>query len=183
MKGIIPICLMEMVMAKFGEDNLLPILKEAQIYNKNYLQFLPIEDVPDADVLNMFNATCSVLDISLEQAAEDFGEFFCVTYAPKIYAPYFKNVTRAKDFLLKMQNIHERVTRTILNANPPKFEYIDEAPNHLIMKYFSNRNLQPIWIGLIKGVGIAFNEKLDIKFVDNNTVEIIFTAADDSTSQ
>ena len=178
MKGVIPICLMEMIMVKFGENKLNYVLKAAKIYDRNYLHFLPTEDVPDADVLNVISASCSTLNFSLEQLANEFGEYWCVTYAPKIYAPYFNNVTCAKDFLMKMQKIHERVTRTIPNASPPSFEYISNAPSHLIMKYSSNRNLQPLWIGLIKGVGIAFNEKLDIKLLDANTVEIIFGAAD-----
>ena len=174
MKGIIPICLMEMVITKFGDDKLDHILNQANIYNKNYLQFLPIEDVPDTDVLNIFNATAVVLNVPLKQVADEFGEYFCVTYAKKIYAPYFDNVKGAKDFLMKMENIHDRVTRSMLNASPPHFEYIDKAPDRLLMKYFSPRNLQPIWLGCIKGVGIAFNEKLDINVIDDNTVEIVF---------
>jgi hypothetical protein len=43
------------------------------------------------------------------------------------------------------------------------------------MKYQSDRNLQAIWLGCIKGVGLIFNEKLDIDIIDDNTVGITFS--------
>ena len=177
MKGVISICLTEMIMAKFGDKKLMEILQMANL--SKYTRFLPIENVPDEDVLAIFNAACENLNLSLEKMAEMFGVYWCVIYAPKIYRPYFESAKDAKSFLLAMQRIHAKVTLVISNATPPAFEYIDEAPNRLIMKYISKRNLQTIWIGVIKGVGVAFNEKLDLKMLDENTVEIIFSPAED----
>ena len=42
------------------------------------------------------------------------------------------------------------------------------------MTYISSRNLEPIWIGLIKGVGKYFNEKINIENLSKNSVKITF---------
>ena len=177
MKGVIPVCLKDMIKANFNENKLFEILEIAKI--PKHTRFLLTEDVPDEVVLAIINAACANLHLSLEQIAEMFGEYWCVVFAPKIYAPYFDNSIDAKSFLLTMKRIHERVKLNIPNATPPSFEYVDEAPNRLIMKYSSKRNLQAIWLGVIKGVGIAFKEKLDLTMLDENTVEIVFSPIDD----
>jgi hypothetical protein len=43
-----------------------------------------------------------------------------------------------------MKRIHGAVTQKMPNAKPPNFDYTDDTPDHLIMKYQSDRNLQAI---------------------------------------
>ncbi len=172
MKGAIAQCLTEMIEKKFGADRLAAVLSAAQIpANK---KFLPTEDTPDADVMRLLGSACKTLGVSRETAAEAFGEYWCVTYAPRLYKAYYRNVPTAKQFLMKMKMIHEEVTRSIPNAKPPVFDFEDTAPNKLTMKYSSPRHLEDIWIGCIKGVGVAFKEKLLIRKLNPSAVEITF---------
>ena len=46
---------------------------------------------------------------------DDVGEYWVNVYAPKIYAAYYQGVKSAKDFLLKMDYIHQQTTKTIPN--------------------------------------------------------------------
>ena len=174
MKSVITMCLAEMISKKFGTDKLNLILNEAQILPADR-NFLPTSDTPDELIFTIFKIACRNLGLSAEQLGELFGEYWCKEYIINLYEAYYKSAIGAKNFLLKMKRIHTAVTQKMPNAHPPDFEYIDEAPDKLIMKYHSVRNLQPIWLGCIRGVGIIYNEKLDIKIIDDNTVEITFS--------
>lgn len=171
MKGVIADCLTEMIQTKFGADRLDAVFSAANLPKQ---RFLATENIPDNDVLKLFSATCSVLKVSEEKAAEAFGEYWCVSYAPRIYKGYFAGAKGAKQFLMNMKRVHEIVTQSIPDARPPVFDFVDSAPNKLTMKYSSARNLQAIWLGCVKGVGVAFREKLAIRSLDRNSVEITF---------
>jgi hypothetical protein len=136
--------------------------------------FLPSQDVDDAAVLKVIRATCSVLSLSPVAAADAFGEYWCCEYAPRIYGAYYGSARNAKDFLLRMQDVHNMVTRNIANAKPPKFQFEQLAPNKLVMKYISHRGLGDIFAGLVKGVGRYFHEELQIRRIGPDTVEITF---------
>ena len=170
MKGVIPICLSELVKKRFGSEKWVQILEKAGLQKSEY--FLPQQNVDDRAALKVFAATCSVLDLSAVSAAEAFGEYWCCEYAPRIYAAYFTGVRNARDFLLR--NVHEQVTKTIPDAHPPAFSFEEPSRNKLIMKYSSQRGLGDIFAGLVKGVVRHFREELQIRRISPTAVEITF---------
>ncbi len=172
MKGVIAICLSELVTKRFGDEKWRRILETAGLPKSAY--FLPSQDVEDAAILRVFQATCAVLNLSPTAAADAFGEYWCCSYAPQIYAPFYNGVRCAKDFLLRMKDVHTKVTRTIANAHPPEFSFEQPAPNKLVMKYASSRGLVSIFEGLVKGVGRYFREDLEVRRIGPNALEITF---------
>ena len=72
MKGVIALCLKDLVCSKFGEDKWEKALKAANIQKS--VAILPLSDVDDKVVLRLVKEVCNVLGISLEQAADAFGE-------------------------------------------------------------------------------------------------------------
>jgi hypothetical protein len=172
MKGVVPICLSELVVKKFGNEKWIAVLQAAGLPKNT--SYLPQENVEDASVMKLVQATCSVLSLTPTAAAEAFGEYWCCTYAPRIYAAYYSGARTAKEFLLRMKDVHDKVTRTIPDARPPVFTYEQPAPNKLIMKYSSHRGLGDIFAGLVKGVGRHFKEDLKIQRLGPNSVAITF---------
>jgi hypothetical protein len=172
MKGVIVNCLKELVTEKFGKDKWEAALEKAGI-EKN-ASFLATQDVDDGAVLKVVGATCGVLNISLQQAADAFGEHWVCSYAAKVYRPYYQGVTSAKDFLLKMDEVHRISTESIPNAKPPRFEYSWENDKTLIMKYKSHRGMVDFLIGLIKGVGKYFKENLKVSKLSEDKVKVVF---------
>jgi hypothetical protein len=172
MKGVVPICLGELIAKRFGEDKWQQILETAGL--PKTAVFMPHQNVDDAAVLKVLKATCAVLGITPIAAAEAFGEYWCCTYAPRIYSAFYGGSHNAKDFLLRMKDVHAMVTRTVPGAHPPVFTYEQPAPNRLVMHYASDRNLAGIFAGLVKGVGRYFHEELQIKKVGSSAVEITF---------
>lgn len=172
MKAIIALALKGLIKDKFGDEKWEAVLKNAGIDNEPRLT--PISDIDDKVVLDVIGSACKVLDISSVQAADAFGEYWMTEYAPQIFKHYFSAKKNAKEFLLKMDDVHVAVTNTTENARPPRFDYEWEDKNTLIMNYKSDRNLIDIFVGLIKGVGKYYNENLQVSKAGGNKVKVIF---------
>jgi hypothetical protein len=168
-------CLAELVEKQFGQNTWQQVLEAAGVPVTR--KFLMIETTSDSDFENLLLATGQVLEWSEEQTSQAFGEHWCTVFAPRLYAQYFKRVTNARDFLLHMNGVHGRVTQGVSNVNAPAFDYEDGGPGRLVMEYRSDRHLEELWIGLIKGVGKAYNERLVINRLAKNKVEVIFAGA------
>ncbi|MBU1088090.1 MAG: heme NO-binding domain-containing protein [Candidatus Omnitrophica bacterium] len=172
MKGVIPKCLGELIVSKFGKDNWKKILKESGL-SENTL-FMAVQDIDDAAVMKVVETTCRILNITLIQAADAFGEYWVCEFAPKIYSGYYKNKTTTKDFLLAMDAVHQKTTINMAGARPPRFEYEWKSDNTLIMHYKSHRGLIDFLVGLVKGVVKYFKEKHIVTKISDTKVQIVF---------
>lgn len=172
MKGTIVVAVKKLITEKFGKDKWEEILKVSGL--NPHTMFGVLSDVDDNAVLKVVDNIGKVLNLSPQQVADAFGEYWVTVYAQEGYKSYFKGVNSAKEFLLKLDDIHELVTKNIENALPPRFEYEQPDDKTLIMKYKSERGLIDIFIGLIKGVGKFYNEDLEITNLGNNRVKIDF---------
>ena len=172
MKGVIAVCLAQLVKEKFGVEKWEQSLQSAGL-DKN-TTFLPRQDVPDQTVLKLVQGICDTLNISLAQAADAFGDYWVNCYAPNIYMVYYDGTSSAKDFLLKMDSVHQSVTRHLDNAHPPRFDYEWKNDKTLLMHYKSRRGLIDFVVGLAKGVGRYYNESIDVKKIDDTKIQITF---------
>ncbi len=174
MKGSVVIALKEMIVEKFGIDKWKKTLEKAGIDKEPLIG--PLSNVDDQTVIKVIGASCETLNITMAQASDSFGEYWVTVYSQKLYKAYYIGVKTAKEFLLKMNTVHENTTKTVQDAHPPKFEYEWKNPKVLIMKYKSDRNLIDIMVGLIKGVGKLYKEDLKVNKLSDDKVEIIFPA-------
>lgn len=172
MKGIVAICLEQLVKTKFGEDHWKNILEQSNLPRSH--KIYGHQDIEDALIMQILENTCSELNITLETAADAFGDYWINDFVSKKYYAFFSGSKTAKEFLLGMNRVHKKVTDKIENAKPPQFEYEDVDDNTLIMTYISERGLELIWIGIIKGVGRYFKEDLSIENIAKNKVKIQF---------
>ncbi len=173
MKGVIAICLKDMVEANYGADKWNTILETAAVDPK--LSLMAFADIDDAVVLNILTATTKVLKITSVQAADAFGDYWVNVYAQKMYKGMFAGKNSAKELLLSMDNVHVGVTQNIKNSHPPRFEYEWKNEKTLIMTYKSERGLLDIFIGLIKGVGKLYKEKLIVSKIGTDKVQVQFS--------
>lgn len=172
MKGTIVNCLEKMVEDRFGKEVWERTLDTAGVSRQAI--FLALADVPDEIVLELVNGVCKELNISMKQAADAFGDYWMNNYASKIYTNFFRGAANAKEFLLKMDKIHDTVTKTVSNASPPKFMYEWADENTLHMTYESKRNLIHFFQGLVSGVGKYYGEDLKTTMLSPNKMEIQF---------
>lgn len=173
MKGVIMNCMAEMIKQNFSEEKWQTILQAAGLPRETI--FFAPQDVEDAVAMGVLECACSTLDMSLAQAADAFGDYWMNVFAPRIYGAYFLGVDSAREFLLKMDRVHEATTRGLPGARPPRFEYEWRDDRTLIIKYHSQRGLIDLMIGLIKGVGKHYGEDLQVKKLGPDAAEVVFS--------
>lgn len=170
MKGSIVACLHELVEGEFGVEKWEEALERAGVPKNT--SFLPIADIDDETVLRVVGELCKALGITEQQAADAFGRYWACEYAPRVYGAYYTGVGSAKEFLLKMDDVHVATTRAIPNAHPPRFTYEDVDENTLIMEYHSARGLMSFFTGLVRGIAQYFGETADVTPAGPNKVRI-----------
>lgn len=172
MKGVIMACLSQLVSERFGQGKLDEIMEACGLDPRK--KFMATEDIPEEQAMRMLKSTCDVLQITMEQAAEAFGDYWVNVYAPKIYGVYYKNVSNARDFLLRMDEVNVKTTKNMENAMPPRFTYAWEDDDTLLMTYKSSRDLIDICVGLVKGVGKYYQEDLEVTKLPGNRIRVKF---------
>lgn len=172
MKGVVAIALKELVVNEFGEDKWHEALGNAGVDKEPVI--LPFSEVDDALVVEVVRGVCKALDISMEQAADAFGEYWVGVYSQKLYRHYYSSCATAKEFLLKMDEVHVSATKFVPGARPPRFEYKWENDKTLVMTYKSHRGLMDIMIGLVEGVGRFYKEELQVDKIGNEQARIVF---------
>ncbi len=172
MKGVILDAVKDLIVDNFGLEKWMDILENAGL--PRTAVFSVRDDVPDETVLKVVKSISNTLNLSPEEVADAFGEYWASIYTPKVYKPYYRGIQSAKELLLKMNEIHRKVTENIPNAHPPVFKYRWEGSNVLIMKYISPRGLVEIFMGVLKGVGKFFKTTLEIERISQDEVRIEF---------
>lgn len=172
MKGTIVQCLEELVTTRFGKAQWNKALENAGI--KTPAIFLPFQNIDDAVVMRVVTAVCDLLNLSLAQAADAFGEYWVMEYSQRLYPHYYAKYKTAKEFLLAMDAVHVSMTKNIQDAKPPRFEYEWKDENTLIMHYISHRGLLDFVVGLAKGVGKFYHEPLTVTKIEPDKVQIVF---------
>jgi hypothetical protein len=177
MKAQLFLCLTELITKKFGKEKLDMILAASGLADsKMYMRHFNGFDFSDEKFVEMVTNLCSILNITKEQAAEEFGQYWVCEYAPRIYPDYYENIKNAGDFLTKLDSIHVDVMANspsnIEAAHPPRFDikYVDE--NTLHIHYKSKRRMIDFYIGLVKGVGKYFNTPMEIEKISEEEINV-----------
>ena len=171
MKGTIIKCLEELVVNKFGKDKWEMSAKNAGLDSGKAI--FSISDVDDSQTMKIVESVCNTLGISLEQAADAFGDYWVNVYSQKMYSHYYDRDS-AKSFLLNMDNVHVAMTKQMKNARPPRFEYEWKDDKTLVMHYKSHRGLIDFVVGLARGVGNYYKEDLHVTKLGNKEIQIVF---------
>jgi hypothetical protein len=172
MKGVIVMCLQDLVTSSAGQKVWKQILAEA--LDDEFAMFVAGADVDDEKVTALLASTMSVLNMTLSEAADAFGEHWVNRFARKMYGAYFERSKSAREFLLRMDEVHRATTERMDGATPPRFTYEWKDDNTLIMGYESRRGLIDLMVGLIKGVGTCYGEKLEVTKLSDTAVQIVF---------
>ena len=160
MKGSIAQCAEELVRTRFGDATWDEVCKQAGL--RRDTSFMPAADIEDADVLRVFEAIGAVCGLDGEQVSDAFGEYWVCEYASRQYPAYFRGATNARELILKMNGVHDMVTRSVASARPPQFGFTWDDEHTLVIDYQSPRNLAGLLVGLVRGVGIHYGETLGV---------------------
>lgn len=119
---------------------------------------------PDEQTIALVKAASEISGLDMETVLIEYGKFVVPNTLKEQYPTYYKLAGDSpREFLLNMDRIHEHATKSISKSAPPKFEYEQLPDGRLLMKYNSKRKLCAVLHGLILGVGILFDETLDVQ--------------------
>jgi len=175
MKGSIICCLAELVQQRFGEEQWRAIREDVGAGNPPGMR-LATADLDDAIALKLLDSTCAILKLSLQQVADAFGEHWCCHYAPRVYMSYVRRFKNAREMTLGMDSVHVDVTQNIPNARPPRFAYHWQDEHTLLVTYRSERQLIDLYVGLARGVGTYFKEKIAVQRISDSQCRIRFSS-------
>jgi methyl-accepting chemotaxis protein len=173
MKGTIVLCIAELVKSVGGDEKWREILRRSGLPEE--LKLSKITDVDEGTIQKVLGNICSVLNLTLQQVIDAFGDYWVNAYVPKHYKAYGYGLNSAKAFIIGMDNIHYQVTKILPNAHPPRFDFEEIDEKTLKVHYKSHRKMIDFYIGLVKGVGKMFNTSLKVKKLSEEYVEITFT--------
>lgn len=165
MKGTVVKCIEGLVTGKFGAAKWRESLKK--VGEPESRSFSTLEDVPDTKVLALMKAVAEVASIPLTRVMEAFGEYWSTIYAPGLYKSYFDRASSTREFLLKLDDIHVAMTRSMKSANPPRFTCEWKGDKHLVMHYQSERGLVALMPVLVAGLGKYYKDHPEVRITGN----------------
>jgi hypothetical protein len=172
MKGVITSCIAELVEKKFGNEVLTRVLTAADLPKS--VRASMGADIDDAKVIAMIGAVCKETNLSQTQVFDAFSEYWVSEFAPRMYGVYYRESTNARDFLSNMGKVHEKITASMPNARPPKFDYSWPDTNTMLMGYQSDRGLIDLLVSLAKAVGTYYNTPLQVTKVSSTQIKVTF---------
>lgn len=175
MKGTIHFCLEECIIEKYGKDKWQACLLASGLPAEYSFDTQLAQDVDEELTMSFIVKSTEVLGISLQQLFDDFGYYWSVVYAPKVYGAFYAGCSNTKDMVLKLSHIHMLVGKIRQGAKPPQFEYTEIAPNQLQVTYLSDRDLFDLYISLVKGLDAYFKNETTIEKINERQAILTFS--------
>ena len=167
-----PLCVDELITKKFGPDKWKEILTDAGLPDD--ASFSLTDDVDDAAIMTVVASTCKVLNLTLEQVADAFGDYWIRGLTSRHYSPVYKLHKNARELLLGINDIHKQAVKFVPGAHPPAFELTWEDDNTLIVDYKSKRPLIDFAVGITRGIGLHYNEDLQVTKLSESRFTVVF---------
>ena len=150
MKGIILNITEQFLKDKFGEDVLHEVREKSTLSTQ--VHFSGPGTYPDSDWVALLSTTSDILNIPLKQLQVLLGQYAFMQLAER-FPQFVVLYQHPKEFLLTVEHmIHIEVRKMYADSTPPRFIYVDSAPNELIITYYSERKLYSFMEGILKGV-------------------------------
>ena len=170
MKGILLKLAQEFVREQYGED-----VYEGMQEEMGSPVFLPAQSYPDRALMQMAELASVQAGVSVRDFFLEFGKY-SVRQFSKMYPGYFKDES-LKDFYLRMNDVHAKLTKDNPGIKPPNFTYEDKGDD-LFMNYRSSRGLFDYFEGILLGAAEFKGEqvRIQVKPFDSTTAraEIVF---------
>ena len=170
MYGLIHTALKGMIIEKFGDQQWDEVLKTSSVPEDS---FLSMQSYDDAVVYDLVGAASEVLGAPAETCLEMFGEYWVLETASKTYESLMTAAgSNLIEFLENLNALHDRITGTFVNYVPPEFKVESSGNNSYFIHYISKRQgLTPFVVGLLKGLAIRFESKIEFLSQQDMSVE------------
>ena len=161
MYGMINKALRDMVIDGHGEQQWQEIMQVSGVSEDS---FLTLRSYDDAVTYDLVGASSKVLGAPVDSLLEMFGRHWILRTAAESYDSLLKTTgTEIWEFLQNLDNLHDRITTTFADYQPPSFQVEMVTDSEAKLHYRSTRQgLTPFVIGLLAGLGQRFSVQLSI---------------------
>lgn len=143
--------------AKYGRGTWNALLKKANLETRMYLA---VQEYPDREIISLVMAASGMAGLPVSVVLEDFGQFM-VPSLLRMYGHLLRPEWRAIDVIEHTEGTVHTVVRTKSpGANPPRLKTRRLSPNEVLLIYTSSRQMCGLAIGIGKGLGEHFGEKI-----------------------
>lgn len=157
MHGMIFAELQRYAEAKHGRGTWDALLRNANLENHVYLA---VQEYPDHEIISLVMAACAMTGLPVSAVLDDFGQFI-VPSLMRMYGYLLKPEWRAIDVIDHTEGrIHAVVRVKDPLAKPPKLKTHRLSTDEVLLVYTSPRQMCGLAIGIGKGLGQHFSEKI-----------------------
>jgi hypothetical protein len=172
MHGAFVVGLNEMVTYKYGKDVWSEILELAG-FEPNYRP-LSNQEVNDKEAVFLVKTITKKLNLGDKLFGEVFGDYWIKRFAKEKYFAFLDAFKSVKDFLEKINEIHQKLTENLNNHKPPVFDIQWENTQSAAITYISDRQLIHIAVGTLKALGEYYHDEISVFKVDTNKIKVLF---------
>lgn len=189
MYGLVNQALEDFVIQGFGNSAWDRIRQGAGI---NDDMFIAMDGYPDQTTFKLVTAATQVLGLDAAQVLEGFGSHWVLYTAESGYGEMLNMFgSDLRSFLNNLDNLHSHVGMSFPALRPPSFTVEEvEGSAGLLLHYRSERaGLAPMVVGLLKGLGERFSQKINVQQTafrgvdDHDVFRIEYVDADPSPAQ
>ncbi|MDW7694649.1 heme NO-binding domain-containing protein [Flammeovirgaceae bacterium SG7u.111] len=172
MKSVIPLAIKETYEKYFGSEDWGIVLQKAGFDPKTV--FFSHKNTEDKEVMALLKAVMDHKGLTINQLSDVFGDYWVNDFASRHYFAFYQRASSAKDFLMKMNDVHDKIGAKVEGSKPPKFTFNELPDGAMEMGYISERNLIDLVVGLVKGVGKRFGEEIKVTKLSSSLLRLEF---------
>jgi len=154
MLGMIFTEMVEMIEQTFSPELVDEILDEANLEHGG--AYTAVGYYPFEEVVTLVTLLSEKTGTPVPDLIQAFGSYLFSSFT-RTHAQLLTNKHSLFDLLDTLDgDIHKEVYKLYPDATLPKFHVVSKTDNELLMEYRSERNLQPLALGLIEGAANYF---------------------------
>ena len=115
-----------------------------------------------------------MLGFTLQEAADAFGEYWSCVFAPEVGAAVWRTFGSARECIQRLGDLRFDMDAAAVSLGPSRFRYDWKDERTLLVGYTSDHGLLDFYVGIVRGVGTAFDEPLQVRKLTSSDVEVVF---------
>ena len=170
MYGVINKSLRDMVTEGHGEAVWAQVLAKAGVPSDS---FLAMRSYDDEITFRLAVASSDVLGVDVDTALHAFGKHWVNHTLARYYDALVRSTgSTMLEFLENLNELHDRISTTFLEYEPPEFRVSELQKNRMEVEYISHREgLNSFVSGLLVALSERFNEPMSIEATEDLSVD------------
>ena len=170
MYGVINKSLRDMVTEGHGEAIWAQVLAKAGVPSDS---FLAMRSYDDEITFRLAVASSVVLGVDVDTALHAFGKHWVNHTLARDYDALVRSTgSTMLEFLENLNELHDRISTTFLEYQPPEFRVSELEKNRMEVEYISHREgLNSFVAGLLIALSERFNEPMSISAIEDLSVD------------